>query len=225
MLFPTKRLSGGRWWHFFLKMASAPGAGVLFCHPWAVAHRVRSNFFPKKLPHRVRNASFPTEGTRTGCAAIFSPPKPPKPGADGIFSPPRAPAPGAGHISVSGKLPHRVRNAFSLIHTATGWFFAAKHPLKWQPGLLWEGNFSPFPPYPYLYKYIHHIKMPISTAFFIKKALPLPPNFKGWHFFYADVAKLADALDLGSSAARHVGSTPIIRTDTKVGKWGIGSST
>jgi hypothetical protein len=26
------------------------------------------------------------------------------------------------------------------------------------------------------------------------------------------VAKLADALDLGSSAARHVGSTPIIRT-------------
>ena len=28
----------------------------------------------------------------------------------------------------------------------------------------------------------------------------------------ADVAKLADALDLGSSAARHVGSTPIIRT-------------
>jgi hypothetical protein len=29
----------------------------------------------------------------------------------------------------------------------------------------------------------------------------------------ADVAKLADALDLGSSAARHVGSTPIIRTN------------
>ena len=28
----------------------------------------------------------------------------------------------------------------------------------------------------------------------------------------ADVAKLADALDLGSSAARHVGSTPSIRT-------------
>ncbi len=28
----------------------------------------------------------------------------------------------------------------------------------------------------------------------------------------ADMAKLADALDLGSSAARHVGSTPIIRT-------------
>ena len=32
----------------------------------------------------------------------------------------------------------------------------------------------------------------------------------------ADVAKLADALDLGSSAARHVGSTPIIRTKTTV---------
>jgi hypothetical protein len=30
----------------------------------------------------------------------------------------------------------------------------------------------------------------------------------------ADMAKLADALDLGSSAARHVGSTPIIRTLT-----------
>ena len=28
----------------------------------------------------------------------------------------------------------------------------------------------------------------------------------------ADVAKLADALDLGSSGAIHVGSTPIIRT-------------
>ena len=28
----------------------------------------------------------------------------------------------------------------------------------------------------------------------------------------ADVAKLADAPDLGSGAARHVGSTPIIRT-------------
>ena len=31
----------------------------------------------------------------------------------------------------------------------------------------------------------------------------------------ADMAKLADALDLGSSAARHVGSTPIIRTTHK----------
>lgn len=31
---------------------------------------------------------------------------------------------------------------------------------------------------------------------------------------YADVAKLADALDLGSSAARRVGSTPSIRTIT-----------
>ena len=33
----------------------------------------------------------------------------------------------------------------------------------------------------------------------------------------ADVAKLADALDLGSSGAIHVGSTPIIRT-SKVDK-------
>ena len=29
---------------------------------------------------------------------------------------------------------------------------------------------------------------------------------------FADVAKLADAPDLGSGAVRHVGSTPIIRT-------------
>ena len=29
---------------------------------------------------------------------------------------------------------------------------------------------------------------------------------------YADVAKLVDALDLGSSAARHGGSSPSIRT-------------
>ena len=29
---------------------------------------------------------------------------------------------------------------------------------------------------------------------------------------YADVAELADALDLGSSAARRMGSTPFIRT-------------
>ena len=29
----------------------------------------------------------------------------------------------------------------------------------------------------------------------------------------ADVAKLADAPDLGSGAVRHVGSTPIIRTN------------
>ena len=46
----------------------------------------------------------------------------------------------------------------------------------------------------------------ISTKF-------LSPNH--YHIFtspIADVAKLADALDLGSSAARHVGSTPIIRT-------------
>ena len=34
----------------------------------------------------------------------------------------------------------------------------------------------------------------------------------------ADVAKLADALDLGSSAARHVGSTPIIRTKEELQK-------
>jgi trigger factor len=37
----------------------------------------------------------------------------------------------------------------------------------------------------------------------------------------ADVAKLADALDLGSSAARHVGSTPSIRTNFPLGKEGF----
>lgn len=31
-------------------------------------------------------------------------------------------------------------------------------------------------------------------------------------FLFADMAKLADALDLGSSAARHAGSTPVTRT-------------
>ena len=31
-------------------------------------------------------------------------------------------------------------------------------------------------------------------------------------FSHADVAELADALDLGSSAARRMGSTPFIRT-------------
>jgi hypothetical protein len=39
--------------------------------------------------------------------------------------------------------------------------------------------------------------------------LILHPRKKG----YADVAKLVDALDLGSSAARHGGSSPSIRTD------------
>ena len=39
-------------------------------------------------------------------------------------------------------------------------------------------------------------------------------------WFLADVAKLADAPDLGSGAARHVGSTPSIRT--YLGDWFIG---
>lgn len=37
--------------------------------------------------------------------------------------------------------------------------------------------------------------------------------YPGMMIIKADVAKLADALDLGSSAARRVGSTPSIRTD------------
>ena len=37
-----------------------------------------------------------------------------------------------------------------------------------------------------------------------------------WHSIDADVAKLADALDLGSSAARRAGSIPVIRTIKKI---------
>ncbi len=47
--------------------------------------------------------------------------------------------------------------------------------------------------------------MNCSTTFYISKT----PTFATP---IADVAKLADAPDLGSGAARHVGSTPIIRT-------------
>lgn len=39
------------------------------------------------------------------------------------------------------------------------------------------------------------------------------PSFKT--STHADVAKLVDALDLGSSAARHGGSSPSIRTQNK----------
>lgn len=45
---------------------------------------------------------------------------------------------------------------------------------------------------------------------FSRKVLVLHPVYM--YNKYADVAKLADAPDLGSGAARHVGSTPIIRT-------------
>ncbi len=40
-------------------------------------------------------------------------------------------------------------------------------------------------------------------------SLNLHHHYKQYH---ADVAKLVDALDLGSSAARHGGSSPSIRT-------------
>ena len=42
--------------------------------------------------------------------------------------------------------------------------------------------------------------------------------------YNADVAELADALDLGSSAARHGGSNPLVRTkddEQKPGKSGL----
>jgi hypothetical protein len=39
------------------------------------------------------------------------------------------------------------------------------------------------------------------------------------HHFYAGVAELADALDLGSSAARRGGSSPSTRTKLEVGSW------
>ena len=38
---------------------------------------------------------------------------------------------------------------------------------------------------------------------------------KGYNSFCAGMAKLADALDLGSSAARRAGSTPVTRTTIK----------
>jgi trigger factor len=59
---------------------------------------------------------------------------------------------------------------------------------------------------------LHH------TSFLKINAVNLPPVCDGgFHIILiaivqADVAKLADAPDLGSGAARHVGSTPIIRT-------------
>ncbi len=37
----------------------------------------------------------------------------------------------------------------------------------------------------------------------------------GWHSIQAEVAKLADALALGASAARHAGSTPALGTKQK----------
>ena len=38
-----------------------------------------------------------------------------------------------------------------------------------------------------------------------------------WRGIFADVAELADALDLGSSAARRMGSSPFIRTIQALG--------
>ncbi len=51
--------------------------------------------------------------------------------------------------------------------------------------------------------------MPIQRIIFCVNPLLLPPDRNR----LADMAKLADAPDLGSGAARRVGSTPIIRTD------------
>ena len=65
---------------------------------------------------------------------------------------------------------------------------------------------------------------PVCSRCFLRLQKSYPHNRKliyktltfATHFYSgnADVAKLADALDLGSSAARHVGSTPIIRTNS-----------
>jgi hypothetical protein len=48
-------------------------------------------------------------------------------------------------------------------------------------------------------------------AFVLQKAYFCHPKIRNTAL-NADMAKLADAPDLGSGAARHVGSTPIIRT-------------
>ena len=53
-----------------------------------------------------------------------------------------------------------------------------------------------------------------KTNFEIKKTVYLHPDFQG--YTHADVAKLVDALDLGSSVARRGGSSPFIRTNKKV---------
>ncbi len=51
----------------------------------------------------------------------------------------------------------------------------------------------------------------IIFAPLLKKSIDLIKTFQ----YYAGVAKLVDALDLGSSAARHGGSSPSARTRTK----------
>ena len=43
----------------------------------------------------------------------------------------------------------------------------------------------------------------------------VPSSNLGWVTIYAGMAKLADALDLGSSAARRGGSSPLSRTIVK----------
>ena len=43
----------------------------------------------------------------------------------------------------------------------------------------------------------------------------VPSSNLGWVTIYAGMAKLADALDLGSSAARRGGSSPLSRTNAK----------
>ena len=51
-----------------------------------------------------------------------------------------------------------------------------------------------------------------SILYFFNFSLPIFDEIPYFCTPLADVAKLADALDLGSSGAIHVGSTPIIRT-------------
>lgn len=60
------------------------------------------------------------------------------------------------------------------------------------------------------------LMVPRSLVFLIKYAtfaavLTISKTFTGF-INHAGVAKLADASDLGSDAARHVGSSPITRT-------------
>ena len=66
-----------------------------------------------------------------------------------------------------------------------------------------------------------------NTTFFFRIIFPMPcskleyvftfattigKEYLIFNWSHADVAKLVDALDLGSSAARHGGSSPSIRT-------------
>ena len=62
------------------------------------------------------------------------------------------------------------------------------------------------------------------TDFRFKKSIILKNYIYLHHKNFADVAKLVDALDLGSSAFGHEGSSPSVRTETPLNNQVIGVS-